>query len=327
MLAPKKFCFIIEKFILGDSFAFFLGTSMERPSLPDFLIVKEKFEDPLSQYYKAQQYSSQKEVFLRVLAPEKAKKYGKLFQEQGELQGRLKHPLILKLLDSWQSSEGYFLQSYQYCHLESISGRFKRTKKVFSEKEALKIALQLAEVLEYTESQKVVHCHLNPRNIFLTEKGILVHEFHFFEDPTFWFFGASSTLTPNYISPEQAQGTDPSQITIHSDLYAVGMVLFHMLAGRPAFQGSKLEIMSAHLKTEAPWAKEYNPELSEEVCFLLKQLTQKNPQERFETASDFRRAVEQTQQGTFSGLSSLKKGLKKKVHVPLPSSLRNRKRT
>ncbi len=264
---------------------------MDLPHILGFQIEAPLFDDPFSNYYKAKHLKLNKPVWLRILNNPK-KSQIKEFQKQAENQSQVNHPFVLSVLDMGQHEKLYY-QTFQAVSGESIYQRFKRTQTVFDEKEALEILLKLAELFEYTERKKLVHRALSPRNIFLDEEGIKVHEFGFLLDPTVWFFQPNSTTSPIYISPEQANGVPPEQITVQSDIYSSGIILFHMLAGRPPFDGSKLEIMGAHLKKELPSANDLNSKLSEEVCQLLRQMTMKDPLERFSTVKDLSIAIQQ----------------------------------
>lgn len=264
---------------------------MEAIQIPGFEVLDVLFEDPLSTYYKAKHLKLNNYVWLRLLPVSKKKADVLLFQKQAESQSKINHPSVLSILDLWKTSH-FYCQSYHYFDGESIYLRFKRTKTVFSEKEAISVLKKLAELFEYTEKKNLVHRSLCPRNIFIGEEGIKVHEFGFVEDPTECFYQNNSPVTPFYISPEQANGVEISNLNVQSDIYSAGIILFHMVAGRPPFQGTKLEIMSAHLKTELPWAQELNPELSRGLCLLLQKMTAKDIAIRL-TPQEFSQAVQQ----------------------------------
>ena len=85
--------------------------------------------------------------------------------------------------------------------------------------------------------------------------------------------------TPNYISPEQAKGTE--DVDIRSDLYSFGCTLYHMLAGHPPFEGNARVVMVAHLSEEPTALREFDPDLSPEIEAIVSTLMEKDPADRY----------------------------------------------
>jgi len=86
--------------------------------------------------------------------------------------------------------------------------------------------------------------------------------------------------TPDYISPEQAMGKD---VDFRSDIYPLGVTLFHMVAQRPPFDGTVSTIMRAHIRDELPNPRELNPDVPDALCEIIAKMTAKAPAERYTT--------------------------------------------
>jgi serine/threonine-protein kinase len=86
--------------------------------------------------------------------------------------------------------------------------------------------------------------------------------------------------TPDYISPEQAMG---KEIDFRSDIYSLGITLFHMVAKKPPFDGTVSTIMRAHIREDLPNLRELNPDVPESLVRVITKMTAKNPEDRYGT--------------------------------------------
>ena len=204
--------------------------------------------------YLAQDERHDRPVALKVLHPELAATMGpERFQREIKLAARLQHPHILTVLDSGEAS-GQFWFTMPFVDGESLRDRLHREKQLPVE-DAVRIVREAALALEYAHQQGVVHRDIKPENILLTRDGsTLVADFGIARA----ILGEGERLTqtglavgtPAYMSPEQATGE--RDVDSRSDVYALGCVLYEMLAGEPPFTGPTPQAVMMRALTETP---------------------------------------------------------------------------
>ncbi|MEP6590653.1 MAG: protein kinase [Gemmatimonadota bacterium] len=197
-------------------------------------------------------------VALKVLRPEIGSDLGaERFLREIQITSRLSHPHVLAVLDSGLHPlpGGGALPFYVMPFIEgpTLGDRLTDGTKLPID-EALQIAAEVAEALQYAHAHGVIHRDIKPGNILLHEGHALVADFGVAR-----FLDAGSTVvttvgmaigTMHYMSPEQFTA-DP-QIDGRSDVYALGCVLFEMLAGEPPFSGSTPAAVCARHQVERP---------------------------------------------------------------------------
>jgi serine/threonine protein kinase len=192
-----------------------------------------------------------KQVAIKVLAVEGATKspeFSSRFRREAEIACRLTHPNIVAVTDYNQLPDGTPYLVMEYLQGESLRRRLSRGPLELDL--ALSIARQIGSALFAAHRAGVVHRDLKPDNIFLvpTESGGVVSEHVKVLD-----FGISKLIgpdalltqedvlvgTPTYMAPEQAQGRN-SEISERTDIWALGAIVYEMLAGGPAFEGDSI---------------------------------------------------------------------------------------
>lgn len=155
--------------------------------------------------------------------------------------------------------------------------------------EVLSILLQILAALNKSASSGIVHRDIKPENIMLTRDGeVKVADFGLArtflgDDPK--LTRAGTTLgTPMYMSPEQIQGRE---VDIRSDLYSLGVTLFHMIAGRPPFTGdTQLALAMMHTQAEVPGIEQFRNAVPGSLSELVQRLLRKSPDERFSSPQE-----------------------------------------
>jgi formylglycine-generating enzyme required for sulfatase activity len=166
--------------------------------------------------------------------------------------------------------------------------------------EALPLLQQVAQALDYLHAKKLVHRDLKPANILLEGEPpgwqATLADFGLVRSlessanltPTSGILG-----TPSYLAPEQADPKRWGPITAQTDLYALGVLLYHLLVGQPPFVGEAAALLYAHANEEPPLPTELNPQISA----ILRQALAKAPQERYARAGALVEAVQQVLTG------------------------------
>jgi len=236
-------------------------------------------------------------VALKVLHPELAASLGtERFRREIELAARLQHPHILSVLDSGETA-GHLWFTMPYVEGESLRDRLAREHQL-PIPEALRIASETAEALDYAHRHGVVHRDIKPENILLSGRHALVADFGIARalaqdaKPGNTLTDTGLSLgTPAYMSPEQASGQ--RDLDARTDIYSLGVVLYEMLAGEPPFTGPNAQVVIARRFTEQPRplrvVRETVPEAVERA---VQTALAKVPADRFATAGELVTALD-----------------------------------
>jgi len=262
--------------------------------------------------YLAHDVRHDRAVAVKVLRPDVASALGSArFLAEIRTTAALQHPHLLPLLDSGEvidprDSEGGRLLFYvmPYVSGESLRDRLDR-EQLLPVGDAIRIAAEVADALDYAHRHGVVHRDIKPANILLqgyrpndpTAEGwhALVADFGVAlaasrADEGRLTASGISVGTPQYMSPEQAMG-DPS-VDGRADIYALGAVLYEMLAGEAPFTGPTAQAIVAKVITEKVPALELRREtVPPHIAATVTRALAKLPADRFASAREFREAV------------------------------------
>ena len=226
-----------------------------RTSLADrYRIERELGHGGMATVYLAHDLRHERKVALKVLRPELAAAIGaERFLSEIKTTANLQHPHILALFDSG-GVNGTVFYVMPFVEGESLRDRLDREKQLPID-EAVRIATEVADALQYAHGHGVIHRDIKPENILLHGGHAMVADFGI-------ALAASATAgtrmtetgmslgTPTYMSPEQAMGE--RTLDARTDIYALGCVLYEMLAGDPPFMGSTAQAIVAKVMTEKP---------------------------------------------------------------------------
>ncbi|MEO8193449.1 MAG: protein kinase [Gemmatimonadales bacterium] len=284
-------------------------------------IERELGRGGMATVYLAHDAKHDREVALKVLHPELSSSLGPdRFLREIKVAARLNHPHILPLHDSGES-DGFLYYVMPYVEGESLRARLNRAGKLPLD-EALYLARGIAGALDYAHRQRVVHRDIKPENIMLHEGEAMVMDFGIAKAVS---VASGDTLTqmgmmigtPAYVSPEQAAGD--GEIDGRSDQYSLACMLFEVLTGRKAFEGSSTQaVLSKRFSDPVPSLRKADPGIPDEIDEAVSRALSKEPRERFNTSGEFAKALVWPKVSTPSDMATVKQTVAPKSIAVLP---------
>jgi serine/threonine-protein kinase len=277
----------------------------------------------MGEVYLAEDLKLARKVAIKFLTPalmadEEARK--RLLRE-ARAAAALDHPNICTIHEVGDEAGRSFIVM-QYVEGETLAARIKRER--LELREALAIAIQVAEALQEAHQHGIVHRDIKPQNLMLTARGqVKVLDFGLAkvarervvaseEADTSSLMSTPGAIvgTVQYMSPEQARG---EPLDVRSDIFSFGTTLYEMLSGQRPFEAKSMaEIIAAILTREAP---PLEPAIApEELGRIVRRCLEKDRQQRYQTARDViidlenvRRKIEGEQAGASSETEMIKK--------------------
>ena len=260
-----------------------------------YVIERELGAGGMAIVYRAQDLRHDRKVALKVLRPElSAILGGERFLTEIKTTANLQHPHILSLFDSGEA-DGLVFYVMPFVEGESLRDRITREQQLPVE-EAVRIAREVADALDYAHRHGVVHRDIKPENILLHDGRALVADFGIAlaasrsEGGTRMTETGMSLGTPHYMAPEQAMGQ--REITAKADIYALGCVLYEMLTGEPPFTGPTPQAIVARVMTEPPRSLTLQRHtIPTHIEATVQKALEKLPADRFASAAQFSEAL------------------------------------
>ena len=264
-----------------------------------YRIERELGRGGMATVYLARDLRHDRPVALKVLRPELSGVLGaERFAREIALAARLSHPHILPFFDSGTlerpGSPPVLFYTMPYVAGRSLRDRLREQPQL-PVAEAIAIARQVADALEHAHRQGVVHRDIKPENILLAEAGALVADFGIARALDAAGGGRLTETglavgTPAYMSPEQGSGS--LRLDGRADIYALGCVLYEMLAGQPPFTGPTAQaIMARHAMDPVPSLRTVRLEIGAGLSRVVRRALAKVPSDRYPTAADFAGAL------------------------------------
>jgi eukaryotic-like serine/threonine-protein kinase len=289
-----------------------LGGALHAALIGRYTIERELGRGGMATVFLARDLRHDRPVALKVLHPQLAAALGgERFQREIRLAARLQHPHILTVHDSGEipapNGPPLLWFTMPFVDGETLRSRLLREKQLPLE-EALSIAREAADALDYAHEHGIVHRDIKPENILLAGRHALVADFGIARA----LAGAEQGLTetgmtlgtPAYMSPEQASGE--RAIDGRTDIYSLGCVLYEMLAGQPPFAGATAQALIAQRFTEnPPLVRRARSSVPPEIEAAIARALARVPADRFATAGEFGEALTDGQGGKRAGGPSI----------------------
>ncbi|MEP6691775.1 MAG: protein kinase, partial [Gemmatimonadaceae bacterium] len=261
-----------------------------------YAIERELGRGGMATVYLARDAKHNRLVALKVLHANLAASLGPdRFRREITFAATLQHPHILTVLDSGEMADEQLWFTMPYVEGESLRDRL-RSHGPLALEDALRIAREAADALEYAHSHGVIHRDIKPENILLSGTHALVADFGIARALATESDGAPLTVTglavgtPAYMSPEQASAD--RSVDARTDLYSLGIVLYEMLAGEPPYAGPTAHAVIAKMMGgELPPLRRVRPSVPEAVWTIVQKALALVPADRYTTAAAFGAAL------------------------------------
>lgn len=248
-------------------------------------IIEQIGSGGMADVYKARCQRLNRYVALKILKSEYASDINFVNKFRGEAQSvaGLSHPNIVNVYDVGEDND------LHYIVMELVEGitlkRFIEKKARLEIREAVGIAIQIAQGLEAAHNNHIIHRDIKPQNIIISREGkVMVTDFGIAKATS------SNTITSNtmgsvhYLSPEQARGGYSDE---KSDIYSLGVTLYEMLSGKVPFSGdNNVSVALLHIQGETPSLKDFDPYIPDSIDKIVKKCMQKKPERRYLSASE-----------------------------------------
>lgn len=238
-------------------------------------------------------------VAIKTLLPQFARdaSFVDRFRREAQAAARLNHAGIVSVYDSGTDGET------PYIVMQFIEGRtladYLASGKTIPPMKAAQVAKEIAEALAAAHAEGVIHRDIKPANVMVTRDGkVLVMDFgiaRLISGPETAPQTSAVLGTASYLSPEQAQG---QAVDARTDIYALGVVLYEMLTGRPPFTGDSpmaIAYKQVNATPEAP--SSVNPDVPPELDAVVMRALSKNPANRYQTGQEFADDLERVRTG------------------------------
>ncbi|MCM8532360.1 MAG: serine/threonine protein kinase [Lentisphaeraceae bacterium] len=206
------------------------------------------------------------------------------FLREIELLSKIRHDGVIAVLESGQDESAFYLITEYHDGIDLKS--YIKNEGQLNEKDATNLIMPVVETLKAVwESNAVVHRDIKPEKIFLTDdnkvKIVDIGLAKSLENDSMDLTGAGFTVgTPDYLSPEQAEGKD---LDFKSDMYSLGLVYYELVTGQQAFSGDVMDVLSKQINDMPTRAFEVNTKVSERCSKTIDKMIAKSPDERFES--------------------------------------------
>ena len=256
-----------------------------------YQIVEKIGRGGMATVFRAYQPSLDRDVAIKVLPPyyaEQDETFLQRFKREAKAIAKLRHPNILMVMDFGEEGEIAYLVM-EYVTAGTLKERMKTPLKL---DQIYNLVGQVGSALQYAHHQGVIHRDIKPSNIMLPKPDwALLTDFGLatMVEGSFLTQSGMTVGTPAYMSPEQGGG---ERVDHRTDIYALGIMLYEMVVGEvPYTAETPMAVVVKHIVDPLPIPREKNPDIPEELQRVMLKALAKDPDDRYQQASDFTDAL------------------------------------
>jgi len=260
-------------------------------------------EGGMATVYLAHDQKHNRKVAVKVMRPELAATLGAdRFLREVQVAAQLNHPHILPMHDSGEA-DGVLYYVMPYVEGETLKEHIAKQGQL-SVNETMRLGREVAEALAYAHTRGIIHRDIKPGNILLQSGHALVADFGIAralgDEGEVLTKTGLAVGTPQYMAPEQATGE--REVDGRADIYALGAVMYEMMAGEPPFTGPNARAIITRSLTEEPRSLTTSRAgFPAAVNSAVMKALAKSPSDRYANAEDMVNALDRAQEGTRSG--------------------------
>lgn len=258
--------------------------------IPGYRIVSKLGSGAMATVYKAIHLKLDRPVAIKVLTRKLSEnaEYVNLFYKEGKAAAKLNHPNIVQAYDVGEAGGLYYFVM-EYVEGTTLYDEIQSSK-VFTEKDALRVIIQIAKALKHAHEAGFIHRDVKPKNIMIAKDGTAkladmglarsAKDVEAAQAEAGRAFG-----TPYYISPEQIRGE--VNIDFRADIYSLGATLYHLVTGRVPFEAATpVAVMHKHLKEPLVPPDHINTSLSAGLGEVVEVMMAKDRNRRYASTAD-----------------------------------------
>jgi tRNA A-37 threonylcarbamoyl transferase component Bud32/CheY-like chemotaxis protein len=238
--------------------------------------------------YRAEHLNLRRRAAIKIIAPDLAESEGfrERFTREARIAAALQHPNIVTVYDAGEV-DGLLYLAMQYIEGDDLAGML-RTEGRLRPYRAVDVCRQVAAALDAAHAMGLIHRDVKPANVLIEGRTAFLTDFGL----TKRLEGTRTQLTRagdvvgtiHYVAPEQIEGT---QVSARSDVYSLGCLLYHCLAGQVPFaRDTDVAVIYAHLSEEPAKLSSLRPELPEGLDAVIAKALDKSPDRRFPSCGD-----------------------------------------
>jgi serine/threonine protein kinase len=268
----------------------------KRSKIPGYEVIREVGKGAMARVFEARQLSLNRTVAIKVLPRKMSEnvEFVDRFYKEGQAAARLQHNNIVQAIDVGQAPSGLHFFVMEYIEgltlYDEMAAPPNGRGRSFTEIDALDVIIQICDALVHAHERGLIHRDVKPKNIILTPQGVAkltdlglaraADDKNAAESEAGKAYG-----TPYYISPEQIRGD--VDIDFRADIYSLGATMYHLVTGRPPFEGeSPSAVMHKHLKQALVPADHVNTTLSAGIGEIIDVAMAKKRDERYQSTAD-----------------------------------------